>query len=184
MRPSGMNFERFSLDRAGGSISIKQALGAEGSTSKRVIEVGFMIRFKATVRRTLFGGVAGFVAWAGASRGDAAAPYYAAPYYAGVRYPFGPPSYFGYYYRPWYLTPYRYSYYAAKYGWLYPRYYKPYHPYPMAPWYGYYGPRFGPVFGPAAYGYGGPLVLDADSALVPFAGELPPAVKYAGCDYW
>jgi hypothetical protein len=100
-----------------------------------------------------------------------AAPYYLpSTGYAPARYYLGAPNYYGYYYRPWYLSPFRYSFYAAKYGWLYPRYCKPYHPYPLVSPYGACGHWYG------FPGYAGG----------PFASsyELPAAVQFAGCDYW
>jgi hypothetical protein len=123
-----------------------------------------------------------------------AAPYYLPTTgYAPPRYYLGAPNYYGYYYRPWYLSPFRYSYYAAKHGWIYPRYLKPYHPYPLGPWYGGYGPYggywpyggfgpyggYGPWSGFGGYASSGPVVVSAE------AGEVvPPAVRFAGCDYW
>ena len=112
-----------------------------------------------------------------------AAPYYLPTTgYMPPRYYFGAPNYYGYYYRPWYLSPFRYSYYAAKHGWIYPRYHKPYHPYPLAPWYVGYGPwhgGYGPWSGFPAYAGSEPVVVSAA------VGEVvPAAVRFAGCDYW
>jgi hypothetical protein len=122
-----------------------------------------------------------------AARVDAAPASVAAPYTA-VRYPFGAPNYYGYFSRPWYLTPFRYSYYAAKYGWLYPRYYKPYHPYPIDPWHvahvRSYGPWYGPNLGPWPYASVAPVAAPVESLTELPQRELPAAVRFAGCDYW
>ena len=143
-------------------------------------------RIKRSVRVAFIGGAALLTSFL-ADRAEAA-PSTIAPPSAAVRYPFGAPNYYGYYRRPWYLSPFRYSYYAAKHGWLYPRYYKPYHPYPIDPWHvahvRTFGPWYGPNLGPWPFANVAPLTAPVESMMGPPQAELPPTVRFAGCDYW
>jgi hypothetical protein len=108
--------------------------------------------------------------------------------YGPVRYPFGAPDYYGYFHRPWYAVPFRYSYYAAQRGWLFPRYYQPYHPFPIDPWHvahvRTFGPWYGPNLGPWPFAGAAPVVVSGNGPTLQPADELPAAVRFAGCDYW